>query len=191
MKKTLPIRLIFSTIFLFSFNAYPWSPFGPKNFDDCIIENMKGITSDAAAGSIRMACRQKFPAKVDPTPAVDISRAGYPRVDVWGNNYPTIAFSNITTGRFQSTQYGGIWLPVTNKNNFDLTGIYLGILKNKNQNLCTRDKSDYSEIFECSGTIEANTTKNARCGSIEGRWCLVGFKGPYEINVDTFFSTLK
>jgi hypothetical protein len=35
--------------------------FGPNNYEECILENMKGVTSDQAAHAIRNACREKFP----------------------------------------------------------------------------------------------------------------------------------
>lgn len=35
--------------------------FGPKNYDDCILESMKGVSSDRAATAINRACRNKFP----------------------------------------------------------------------------------------------------------------------------------
>jgi hypothetical protein len=35
--------------------------FGPSNFDECILQNMKGVTSDVAAGQIVRVCRHKFP----------------------------------------------------------------------------------------------------------------------------------
>jgi len=41
--------------------AHAWSLFGPKNFDDCILENMKGVTSDQAASTIYGSCAAKFP----------------------------------------------------------------------------------------------------------------------------------
>ena len=36
--------------------------FGASNFDECILESMKGVTSDTAAGAIHRACRAKYPA---------------------------------------------------------------------------------------------------------------------------------
>ena len=44
-------------------NAYSWSLFGPKNYEDCVIDGMKGVTSDVAAKEIKQACRKKFPIK--------------------------------------------------------------------------------------------------------------------------------
>ena len=42
--------------------------FGPGNYEECVLDNMKGITSDQAAGAVAAACRSKFskPPEVDP-----------------------------------------------------------------------------------------------------------------------------
>ena len=37
--------------------------FGPSNFDECILQSMKGVTSDVAASLIAQSCRKKFPDK--------------------------------------------------------------------------------------------------------------------------------
>lgn len=39
--------------------------FGPDNYDDCVLESMKGVTSDKAASFIRTSCRNKFPKEDD------------------------------------------------------------------------------------------------------------------------------
>lgn len=39
--------------------------FGPDNFDDCILESMKGINSNSAANIIYRSCKNKFPVKKD------------------------------------------------------------------------------------------------------------------------------
>jgi hypothetical protein len=61
MIKILPIAL---TIF-FSTDALAWSIFEPKNFDECILENMKGVTSDIAANAIGKSCAAKYPKKTE------------------------------------------------------------------------------------------------------------------------------
>jgi hypothetical protein len=35
--------------------------FGPSDYDECILESMKGVTSDDAASHIARSCRRKFP----------------------------------------------------------------------------------------------------------------------------------
>ena len=39
--------------------------FGADSFDDCILKNMRGVTSDAAAAQIRRSCREKFSENVE------------------------------------------------------------------------------------------------------------------------------
>ena len=39
--------------------------FGPKDFDECILDSMEGVTSDYAAKLIYVSCRKKFP-KIEP-----------------------------------------------------------------------------------------------------------------------------
>lgn len=43
--------------------------FGPSSYEDCILENMRGVSSDRAATNIARACRTKFPAPPEPDPA--------------------------------------------------------------------------------------------------------------------------
>lgn len=51
--------ITFLIILFISQNTFAWSLFGNQTFDECILENMKGVTSDVAASSIRQACREK------------------------------------------------------------------------------------------------------------------------------------
>jgi len=54
----------FTLFFLLAiFSSYTHSDWfgGPNDYDECILENMKGVESNAAAYSIRKSCRKKFP----------------------------------------------------------------------------------------------------------------------------------
>lgn len=42
--------------------------FGPSNYDECIAESMKGVTSDVAARAIIKSCRDRFPEKKSQLP---------------------------------------------------------------------------------------------------------------------------
>lgn len=179
--------LLLAPLFFLHFSASAWNPFGPKNFDDCIIKNMKGVTSDTAAISIRHACRQKFPENAPSKVQEPTTRAGYPRLDIWDKPYNRRVFENINVGRTRSNQYGGFEMTVTNKNEFTITGIYIGIPSGKSSGKCPLDKSAYVEIHECDGIIHSNTTKTLFCKPPQGSWCLVGFKGDLQMDVDKFF----
>ena len=62
MKKSSFIFLI-SFILIFNKPSFAWSLFGPKDFDECVLQNMKGVTSDTAAQSIKLSCYSQFPQK--------------------------------------------------------------------------------------------------------------------------------
>jgi hypothetical protein len=38
---------------------------GPKDYDDCILQNLKGVNNDDAIWEIKNSCREKFPEKSD------------------------------------------------------------------------------------------------------------------------------
>lgn len=47
--------------FLLAYGAgVPAGWFGPSNYSECVLDGMKGVTSDAAAQAIAGACRKKF-----------------------------------------------------------------------------------------------------------------------------------
>ena len=92
---------------LCSAEAYAWSFFGPKTYEDCILQGMKGVTSDVAAGAVQRACLTKFPNSA--TAASGLVRdcavtysggkfvSGKPLVE---SNYGAITFPNSTSRVF-------------------------------------------------------------------------------------------
>lgn len=55
------MRLIFLLFMLGCFGTAHAGWFGPKNYDECILENMKGVTLKQAVWAIQNSCRAKFP----------------------------------------------------------------------------------------------------------------------------------
>lgn len=46
---------------------------GPRTYEDCILKNFRGVTSNAVAAQIQESCREKFPEKlVSPAKARDL-----------------------------------------------------------------------------------------------------------------------
>ena len=41
----------------------------PSTYDECILETLKGVSSDVAANAIIESCRNQFPVQVDAAPA--------------------------------------------------------------------------------------------------------------------------
>ena len=59
MNKLLGVLLLM----FISTSCFSWTVFGPKNYDECILENMKGVSSDSATMLIENSCRVKFTEK--------------------------------------------------------------------------------------------------------------------------------
>ena len=51
-------------LLLVSTNVFAFSLFGPKNYDECVLENMKGVSSDTAASLVALSCREMYKEKV-------------------------------------------------------------------------------------------------------------------------------
>ena len=63
------IRILYFSFAIFlisSGGAGAWSLLGPTNYDDCILEKMKGVTDNLAAGAIMRACASKFSGSTTP-----------------------------------------------------------------------------------------------------------------------------
>jgi hypothetical protein len=56
--------------------------FGPSNYNECILENMKGVTSNSAALAIKQACRSKFPPKNNTDPSEFIKKYSVTAEDI-------------------------------------------------------------------------------------------------------------
>ncbi|RZB30376.1 MAG: hypothetical protein SRB1_02656 [Desulfobacteraceae bacterium Eth-SRB1] len=64
MKQVLTVALCLALILVASQGGW----FGPNDYDECILESMKGVTSDVAARLIRRSCRDKFPPQAKKKP---------------------------------------------------------------------------------------------------------------------------
>ena len=60
----LKIIAIFCVPYLLSTQAAQSGLLGPSNFDECVLKNLKGVTSDEATRLIARACANKFPKTV-------------------------------------------------------------------------------------------------------------------------------
>ena len=62
------MKFLFFLVLILNINsASAWTIFGPRSYEDCILANMKGVTSDNAAGQIRRSCKSKFPHETQKT----------------------------------------------------------------------------------------------------------------------------
>lgn len=152
--------------------------FGPSNMEDCVLEGMKGVQSDAAAGAIYRACKQKFPPPKEPEkPEI---QSGTPRLNVWDDR--ELAFLN----KISVVSWRNSWTAVvTNKNSFPITGVYLA---NAVNGTCPRENT-YKEIYLYEGTIDQNTTGivTGTGAGVKGSYCIVGILGKVQYDINKFW----
>jgi hypothetical protein len=173
--------------------AQSWNLFGPKNFEDCVLEGVKGVKSDGAASAVIGACRIKFPAKTQAQPAIEIDYVALRQYSSLGMNRPTlnalvnnIMVNNIRTVQTGSNSYGvksydyghHLSVEITNRNDFGISGVEVG-LSNKSEK-CSWDDKDYSEIYFCKGEARPRGSAAFTCQipRIESRkvfTCITGF----------------
>lgn len=76
--------------------------FGPSNYDECIIESMKGVQSNIAARLIYKSCKKKFPTTRNSQPATKLPDKFISMLD---------GKASIKTGRINGNIYNGtrVW----------------------------------------------------------------------------------
>jgi hypothetical protein len=173
-------------------NAYG-GIFGPSNYEECILDNMKGVQSDMAARGVMQACRIKFPLPPSPEPAaqeyskiysfsgLDINSSGMTK---FNNNIPVNKVQIDHDG--QDYGYGVksydfkyyVSLHVTNRNNFPIRNISVGVIKSGNS--CSWDSKNYSEFYDCYGSSSAMNSSVYKCyvpnaERTNRKYCVIGF----------------
>ncbi len=164
-------KLLVLLVLLCSANSFA-GLFGPSNFEECILDQMKNIKSDAAANAVTYACRKKFPAT--PEPKTSETRYGYPRLDIWDSTYAASVFNNLSIIKGTNGTYS-FELTLTNKSKINLTGVYIGV-PTTTDGKCPRDQSQYREIYLCEGNVNSSTTGKVFCTKFQGNYCIVGIK---------------
>lgn len=173
MKKT-----IVSTLFIPIVSYAGW--FGPSNFQDCVLEGMKGVNGDQAARMVAMACRQKFPEKpaipIAPSPPAEVAEmhsfmatsANRPTLNLLISQIQINRMSTVTHGRdygygVKSGDFGyHLEIEVTNRNDFPIYGLAVGIPKSGTKK-CGWSEIDYAEIYECTGNVGGGVSGSFRC----------------------------
>lgn len=190
-----------------SISANAWSPFGPKNYEDCVLDGIKNAKSDQAANAVMFACRKKFPDKTT-APIVTYDPPGIRLFSALGANRPTLnqLITNIQINQIQVVQTGTntygvksydyghhLSLEITNRNDFPISNVEIGVSAKTGK--CSWDDKDYSEIYTCTGNANSRGSSVFRCeipriNSRKVYTCLTGF-GIYATEADTSAFKLK
>lgn len=147
--------------------ANAWPLLGPSSYEECVLEAMRGVQSDAAAAIINRTCLEKFPKAKEKKPKRIPSEC---RVNIWDGEPAAKMLEKVEHGGFL-----GSLLSITNKNSISLSGIYLGVLKDKKGKSCSTSYKDYSQFYSCKGTVSGWMTGYFSCiPAPQQAWCVVG-----------------
>lgn len=146
--------------------------FGASNYEECVLDNMKGVTNDVVAYSVRNACSAKFPPKYPPN---------FYRIDASEGKREREVVGRIVV--LQSFPQG---MQVMNKNPFSISGVYVGMVQNSTT-LCPDLESGFQAIHYCKGSVGGNQAGRILCSENIGKFCVTGFVTNWLDNPEKFF----
>ncbi len=196
------------TIFLIAFllfNSSHAGLFGPSNYEECIISEVKNAKTEAAANIIRQACMKKFPTKEmldeknkreerekmvakcrltkneDAAGNVFLSLQSNPGINGFLNN---LVNRKLDVGSFQiyGVAYPYARIEFQNNNKVGVSGLLIGIGPKGN---CSSSVSDYRATYYCTADSAMEGVSAYSSGSIncpngardaKGGWCVIGFR---------------
>ena len=153
-----------------STQATAWNPFGPKSFEDCLLNNMKGVTSDQAANAVIAACKIKFPTQEKNSTSVssnkikcgkyevdktENSRVEFPHPNKFGQ-LKIVKLGWEETYKYSETKVFKVY--IQHSYPFDIGGFYLQGFKS--------DKSEDLSYY-CLGNIGPNKVGFGTCSNVQ------------------------
>lgn len=170
--------LVASVLALFAMLAYAPAGLAQRadNYDDCILQNMKGAGSSEAVSAIRQACRRKFPM----SPAEVSAEVFWSGLDKDALNtrrmLSRLKLKGVRVASEPRVRVQGFPDPAPRKFlQFELddelhaqpTSITLGVLDVKRTKVCTWDRADYSAFKNCDrNNMKSYDSQRSQGGAI-------------------------
>ena len=155
-------------------NADFWNPFGPKNYDECVLDKIKDVKSESAVQALKDSCEAKFPEKISAQERAAIEKdeslrkkCGIPK-DAYTRKFVLRPFmsqegiylsssarlkvlshiNNLTDRAFVSGSDAGGYFSFQNRNAYRVTAVQIGITQ-KGSNTCQYTLTDYAATTYC------------------------------------------
>jgi len=160
--------IFFATSILFA-NQASAGIFGPSNFEECVLENLKNAKNELAVRAVYAMCGDKFdkPSKSS-NPTEKPSEKMFTGLH---NSRPTLhALINkieITTSKIEKSRSSAqlpytLKLYVTNRNDFLVEAVSVAILKS-GKKTCSWEEKDYAEFYVCVGDVHGYGSGAMEC----------------------------
>jgi hypothetical protein len=183
-------------------NSQWWNPLAPRDYNDCIIKNLKQGMSENAVRALQYACIEKYPAPKEPSlskPENNQTELRYKKCRIDQDHYKLHTFigigdkhehkTHLILDNLKNFKYDRQQNSVSfqNMNNFGLSGVLVGFTKAKQ---CHTDIKDFSFTAYCTGQrgtesgISSNSYGTLKCGSLPEDakamgFCKIGYSPTY------------
>jgi nucleoid-associated protein YgaU len=167
-------------------------PDDPSNYDECIIDAMKGVSSDVAARAIIESCRNLFPASQSeaPPPAAEPAPAAVPvapapaaapaaaPVAVDASKARALTADELGQVSAKAKVFGDSYRVTVNNGNTDLTltEVTIGVWDDTDP---AYDRLEHSEVAQIGpqGSAEIRYTVRYRGDESGWRWAVIAARG--------------
>jgi len=193
-------------------HAQWWNPLAPKDFDDCVIKNLKSGMGEEAVRALQYSCMQKYPSKESAAEKMAAQKldARYQKCNLDKNHYKDHIFIPIGGANRGRTSFilsnlkeyeynsGSNSVEFQNKNAFGMSGVMVGFTNSKS---CSSEIGDYKFSMYCAkGTTKDGVSSGAygylNCGAIPKSaksmgTCLIGYSPQYDKFNDSLLAFME
>lgn len=192
------IKSVLSTLLFFNFLITPlsvyaqwWNPLAPKDYDDCVIKNLKSGMGEDAVRALQYSCMQKYPPKSTAEEIIADKKADerYKKCGLDKDHYKTHMFLALGSrasyktseilSKLKTLKYDGTSNKVgfQNMNSFGISGVMVGFTTDKQ---CPQTTDAYQYSTYCNSyTTESGVSPNAygslSCGQLPKEAKALGF----------------
>jgi len=200
MKKSL---IVLTTLFL----APTYSPaqfFGPRNYEDCVLQNIKTAKTDAAVSAVYSMCASKF----STSPTIDKKKdearkrckldteADARGVLIRGDSGIISEHkSKLRNLKISNTSHNSISIEFQNLNSFAVDGVSIGF--GPKTNACKSELEHYAAVIYCgdysgvpSGGYGSLPCQQEARHFVRKSYCLVAYKPRHNILTESFSEKL-
>lgn len=208
MFSSLKIKSTFVTILVFNFltthsisYAQWWNPLEPKDFDECVIKNLRSGMGDEAVQALRYSCMQKYPPITSAADKLAEKKVDekYRKCRIKRDHYKTHMYlslgkreTNKTSeiiSKLKTFKYDGALEKVSfqNMNSFGISGVMVGFTTAKQCPLKTEDYSfsTYCNTVSTEYGVASIAYGSLSCGKLPKEakgmgFCAIGYSPIYD-----------
>lgn len=213
------IKSIFFALFVFNFfsthsisNAQWWNPLEPKDFDECVIKNLRPGMGNEAVKALQHSCMQKYPPKSTAAEKLAEKKVEekYKKCRIEKDHYKTHMFLALDSrnsyktseiiSKLKTFKYDGALdrASFQNMNSFGISGVMVGFTTDKqcSQKIDNYRFSTYCNTISTEGGVASSAYGSLSCGQLPKEAkamgsCPIGYSPMYDKFNESFLDFLE